>query len=63
MIHLLATPLPPCPQTSPLLLSDRLIALAQDAERAGFRGTAAHLVDLACAVFDEAADQTRASVI
>ena len=62
MIHLLATPLPSCPQTSPLLLSDRLIALAQDAERAGFRGTAAHLVDLACSVFDEAGTQPRSVI-
>lgn len=54
MIHLAAVPPPPRPQTSPLLLSDRLIALAQDAERAGFRGTAKRLVALACNVFDEA---------
>jgi hypothetical protein len=39
---------------SPLTLSDRLIALAQDADRAGFSNTAAQLVHLACSVFDEA---------
>lgn len=39
---------------SPLVLSDRLIALAEDADRAGFTGTAEQLVCLACAVFDEA---------
>ena len=39
---------------SPLVLSDRLIALAQDADRAGFTGTAEQLVCLASAVFDEA---------
>ncbi len=39
---------------SPLVLSDRLIALAQDADRAGFTGTAEQLVSLACSVFDEA---------
>jgi hypothetical protein len=39
---------------SPLVLSDRLIALAQDADRAGYTGTAEQLVSLACAVFDEA---------
>jgi hypothetical protein len=39
---------------SPLVLSDRLIALAQDADRAGYTGTAEQLVCLACAVFDEA---------
>ena len=39
---------------SPLVLSDRLIALAKDADRAGYTGTAEQLVSLACAVFDEA---------
>lgn len=39
---------------SPLVLSDRLIALAQDADRAGYTGTAEQLVSLACTVFDEA---------
>jgi hypothetical protein len=39
---------------SPLVLSDRLIALAQDADRAGYTGTAEQLVCLACSVFDEA---------
>ncbi|HEY8288865.1 MAG TPA: hypothetical protein VIG49_06320 [Acetobacteraceae bacterium] len=39
---------------SPLILSDRLIALAKDADRAGFTGTAEQLVTLACTVFDEA---------
>ena len=39
---------------SPLVLSDRLIALARDADRAGYNGTAEQLVSLACAVFDEA---------
>ena len=38
---------------SPLVLSDRLIALAQDADRAGYTGTAEQLVCLACSVFDE----------
>jgi hypothetical protein len=41
--------------SSPLMLSDRLIALAQDADRAGFAGTADRLVRLAYAVFDEPA--------
>lgn len=44
-------------QVSPLVLSDRLITLAQDADRAGFTGTAEQLVTLACAVFDEAPQQ------
>ncbi|HEY1934515.1 MAG TPA: hypothetical protein VGG99_21115 [Acetobacteraceae bacterium] len=39
---------------SPLVLSDRLISLARDADRAGFIGTAEQLVTLACSVFDEA---------
>ncbi len=45
-------------QVSPLILSDRLIALAQDADRAGYLETAEQLVNLACAVFDEAPRQT-----
>ncbi len=44
-------------QVSPLVLSDRLITLAQAADRAGFTGTAEQLVTLACAVFDEAPQQ------
>ena len=46
-----ATPQPPC---SELVLSDRLIALAEDAGRAGFTDTAEQLITLACTVFDEA---------
>ena len=38
---------------SPLMLCDRLITLAQEADRAGFAGTARHLVQLAQSVFDE----------
>lgn len=38
---------------SPLVLADRLITLAQDADRAGLTGAANRLVDLAYAVFDE----------
>ena len=41
------------PPVSPLVLSDRLITLARDADRAGFTGTADRLVRLAYAVFDE----------
>lgn len=40
---------------SELVLSDRLIALAEDADRAGYTDTAERLVSLACSVFDEAA--------
>ena len=42
------------PQVSELVLSDRLISLAQDADRAGYTDTAEALVNLACSVFDEA---------
>jgi hypothetical protein len=38
-----------------LVLSDRLIALAQDADQSGYTDTAEHLLTLACSVFDEAA--------
>jgi hypothetical protein len=38
---------------SELVLSDRLIALAEDADRAGFTDTAERLITLACSVFDE----------
>jgi hypothetical protein len=39
---------------SELILSDRLITLAEDADRAGYTNTAQQLVTLACTVFDEA---------
>ena len=39
--------------TSPLVLSDRLLTLAQDADRAGYQVTADGLVQLAHRVFDE----------
>ena len=38
---------------SPLVLADRLIALAQDADRAGYLDSATRLLGLAYAVFDE----------
>jgi hypothetical protein len=41
------------PVASPLILCDRLIALAQEADRAGHVATATDLVRLAHAVFDE----------
>ncbi len=37
---------------SPLLLADRLLSLAQDADRAGFTGTASNLVVVMLAVLD-----------
>ncbi|HEY1934125.1 MAG TPA: hypothetical protein VGG99_19115 [Acetobacteraceae bacterium] len=39
---------------SPLMLSDRLLTLAQDADRAGFRGAAEHLLGLASDVLEPA---------
>jgi len=39
---------------SELVLSDRLITLAEDADRAGYIDTAEMLLNLACSVFDEA---------
>ncbi|MDQ2802417.1 MAG: hypothetical protein M3Y41_06940 [Pseudomonadota bacterium] len=38
---------------SPLVLSDRLLTLAQDAESVGLMATASRLVQLACDLFDE----------
>lgn len=38
---------------SPLVLADRLIALARDADRAGYVESASRLVGMAMAVFDE----------
>jgi hypothetical protein len=51
------TSLPPVRpvETSPLTLSDHLITLAEQADRAGYTTTARRLVNLACTVFDEAA--------
>ncbi len=45
---------PPLSPVSPLILSDRLLTLAQAADQAGLAATAERLVTLACAVFDEA---------
>ncbi len=50
-----AVPTARSPQTSPLILSDHLITLAEKADRAGYTSTASRLVNLACTVFDEAA--------
>ncbi len=43
---------PPAP-TSPLILSDRLLTLAENADRAGYQETAEHLIQLAYRVLDE----------
>jgi hypothetical protein len=47
------TMLPSAVPVSALVLSDRLITLAQAADSAGMRGTATRLVRLAHAVLDE----------
>lgn len=41
------------PAFSPLLLSDHLLTLAEDADRAGYRLTAEHLLFLASEVLDQ----------
>ena len=49
-LHTAETPgMPP----SPLVLCDRLLTLAQDADRAGYAVTAEHLLQLAHTVFEE----------
>jgi len=43
----------PKPAMSPMLLADRMLALAEQADRAGLADTAGRLVALAHTVFDE----------
>jgi len=43
------------PPISPLMLSDHLLRLAEEADSAGFRGAAEYLLDLASDVLDERA--------
>jgi len=45
--------IPSPPPASPLVLCDRLISLAEDADRAGLKTTASHLVDLIEGMFAE----------
>jgi hypothetical protein len=52
MSQLSSPPAVPQAVFSPLMLSDRLIALAQAADGAGFSGTAEQLVSLAFSVLD-----------
>jgi hypothetical protein len=49
----------PQPVLSPLMLSDRLLTLAQDADQAGLRCAAEHLLSLACEVLDKPARTKR----
>ena len=55
LMPVLACEAVPKPAVSELILSDRLISLAEDADRAGYTDTAERLVTLACSVFDDAA--------
>ncbi len=48
---------------SPLVLADRLIGLAQDADRAGLRRPAANLVRLAFKMYDEQPLQTHLNAV
>jgi hypothetical protein len=52
-MHQLISAARPPPPPSPLVLCDRLISLAQDADRAGLTDTAAHLVGLIDELFEE----------
>lgn len=52
MLHMIEVS-PASHRPSELVLSDRLIALAKEAERAGFRQLAETLVRLACDDFEE----------
>jgi hypothetical protein len=53
-MHAMNTAAPRRPYCNELVLSDRLIALAEDADHAGYIDTAEMLLTLACSVFDEA---------
>jgi hypothetical protein len=44
----------PKPVFSELVLSDRLLTLAEAADKAGYSDSAEQLITLACTVFDEA---------
>ena len=52
MLQLYAVDMPKL-APSPLVLCDRLLTLAQDADRAGYAVTAEHLLHLAHTVFEE----------
>ena len=54
MLHVMTNSAVAKPAVSELMLSDRLITLAEDADRAGYTTTAERLLDLACSVLDKA---------
>ena len=43
----------PAPRFSPLVLADRLISLAQEADRAGLHDSASRLIGMVYAVLDD----------
>jgi hypothetical protein len=53
MLHAVTIPPAAEPAFSELVLSDRLITLAEDADRAGYTTTAERLLKLACGAFDK----------
>ena len=57
MMHFTATDVQGKHVVSELILSDRLLSLAEDADHAGYTATAERLLKLACSVFDEAPKQ------
>jgi hypothetical protein len=54
MTHLSRFELPVNDPVSPLTISDRLLTLAQQADKSGYRAAARRLLDLAMTVLDEA---------
>ena len=56
---LATTDMASAPTISPLLLCDRLLTLAKDADRAGLRGAAEHLLDLVSEVLEPARPRRR----
>jgi hypothetical protein len=50
---------PAAPAISPLVLCDRLLTLARDADSAGMRGAAEHMLDLVSEVLEPARSPRR----
>ena len=57
MTHLSRLELPPAAEVSPLFISDRLLTLAQQAEKSGYPVAARRLLKLAMTILDDAARQ------
>ncbi len=58
MSHVRRIPPQTTPMISPLMLCDRLISLAEDADHAGFSIAAEHLLELANEVLDRPCKET-----